>query len=405
MVIEKSVLGLKLKDALIETQERSTDQIKQKRLLLGVLSLVYEGKLLLSEEPNVVSGIIINRENIYYPQGLHVELTRSCNLNCYYCYKNAVFHDTVTHLKTRKLFELLLELKNKGLKVVELTGGEPLLHPDFMAILEFCYHNFSLVSVLTNGTLITQEFARRAQQYKDKIVFSISLDSFNETEYEKKSGVKGSFRKAVDGILTLTKRGFFVRASMAVDETNWRQIEQTLLFAKSLGVAKFTYSPIIPMGRANKWTVWRTTNTEDVASFEKYIVQKYPSFIHTLDGHSLEELLAPGGCGAGSRTFVMNEAGVVRMCATDENYGVIGDLRKQTVDEVFSNPLCAIVDELVFPNSNLCKDCDYLSLCASCPIKTKRQIKLIGENNCQWLRCNEVARRWYQFEKSDGHVI
>ena len=402
LVIEKSVHGLKLKDALIRVQERDNgaDLVKQKRLLLGILSLVYEGKLLLSETPNIVSDKIIDKENVFYPQGLHVELTRSCNLNCYYCYKNADYHHhTVPNLETGKLLELLLDLKNKGLKVVELTGGEPLLHPKFMSILEFCCHNFSLVSILTNGTLITKEFARWAQSYKDKIVFSISLDSFDKTEYEKKSGIIGSFQKAVDGIKILTYNGFFVRASMAVDEGNWKQIEQTLLFAKSLGVAKFTYSPIIPIGRANQLTVWNNTGVEEVASFEKYIVRKYHDFIHTLEGHSLDELLAPGGCGAGSRTFVMNEAGVVRMCATDEQYGIIGDLSKQTSDDVFSNPLCAIVDELVFPNANLCEGCNYLSFCVSCPIKTKRQIGLIGEENCRWLRNNVIAKKWYQLEK------
>ncbi len=396
LIIKNSVNGLKLKETLnAMSYENKSKGNRSKRILLGLLALVSEGKLKLTKTCCDNCGQIINRENIFYPQGMHVELTRSCNLKCYYCYKDAVLNVS-ERLETKTLLEILKELKKRGLRVVELTGGEPLLHPDFLSILDFCYHNFSVVSVLSNGTLITEEFVEQILLYKDKLVFSISLDSCDELEYERKSGIKGSFKKVVDGIKRLTQKGFFVRASMAVDEGNWQQIERTLLFAKSLNVAKFTYSPIIPVGRANNQVVWRGIDIDMFASLEKKLVHRYPDFIHTLEGHSIEELLAPGGCGAGSRTFVMNESGIVRMCATDEKYGVIGDLKRQTVDEVFANQICALISELVFPNSSVCDGCVYLTFCAACPIKTRKQIELIGEDNCRWIQKNSKAREWYQ---------
>lgn len=383
-------LNTSIEKAISNNYEKPID------VLLGILALIKENELLLTNKSVNDTTAVINKENVFYPQGIHVELTKSCNLKCYYCYKEAIFSKNKQLLETSKLLDILHHLASKGLKVVELTGGEPLLHPDFLIILKTCYNLFEKVAILTNGTLIDENFIDNVKKYKDKLVFSISLDSYDEIEYEKKSGIIGSFKQATKGIRLLTKEEFFVRASMAVDDSNWYHIEKTLLYAKSLGVSSFTYSPIMPSGRADKKRVlWETLPIEDLVSFEKYIIEKYPNFIHTLEGRSIKELQLPGGCGAGSRTFVLNEEGLVRMCATSENYGLIGDLKTQSIDDVFSHPLCKIVSDLILPNKIYCSNCKRLPLCAGCPLKVLEQIKIIGRDNCYWLKNNTIAQRWY----------
>lgn len=365
-------------------------------VLLGILALIKDNELLLTNMAINDPKAVINKENVFYPQGIHVELTKSCNLKCYYCYKKAIFSKNKQLLETSKLLDILRLLAGKGLKVVELTGGEPLLHPDFLIILKTCYNLFEKVAILTNGTLIDEHLINSIKNYKDKLVFSISLDSYDEVEFEKKSGIKGSFKQATKGIKLLTKENFFVRASMAVDEYNWHHIEKTLLYAKSLGVSGFTYSPIMPSGRADKKRVfWETFPIKTLVSFEKYIIEKYPAFIHILEGQSVKELQLPGGCGAGSRTFVLSEDGLVRMCATSEHYGLIGDLKTQSIDDVFSHPFCRIVSDLILPNKSSCSNCKRLPLCAGCPLKVLEQIKKIGRDNCYWLKNNIIAQRWY----------
>lgn len=365
--------------------------------LLGIAKLITENKIstaTVSSKNN--SFEIIDESHIHYPESLHIELTKKCNLKCYYCYNESAPHVNETALSSEQIFLLLSELSEKGLTVVEITGGEPLLHPDFFKIVDYCYNHLQLFSILTNGTLINEAFVEKIMPYKSKIVFSISLDSYNKADYEYKSQVPGSFEKVSRAIELLSKSGFIVRASMSIDDKNWDQIEKTLLYAKSLGATKFTYSPIIPVGRAaNSKNNWNNVNPKDVFEYEQFIVNKYSDYVQLLDNQSIKELSQEGGCGAGSRTFVMNPQGIVRMCATFTEDGIIGDLSKQTIQEVFSNPLCNLSSTLVLPNEKTCKDCVHLAYCTGCSLRTLMKINDIGKDNCLWIQ-NPNSQKWYK---------
>lgn len=103
-------------------------------------------------------------------------LPLDCNLNCSYCYRNSHSTGREKRLETDKLLKILDDLYQKGLQVVELTGGEPIIHPDFIKILKFCFDRFSLVAILTNGTLIDEQFISKILPFREKIILSVSLD-------------------------------------------------------------------------------------------------------------------------------------------------------------------------------------------------------------------------------------
>lgn len=365
-------------------------------VLIGITKLIVDKKInQCSNKEEIIPYKVFDEENIFYPESLHIELTRKCNLRCYYCYNESSLAVSEDKIQTAVLFQIISELAEKGLSVVEITGGEPLLHPDFFRIVDFCYNHLQLFSILTNGTLVDERFIDKILPYRKKIVFSISLDSFDKQDFENKSRVKGSFDKASKAIKLLSDAGFIVRASMSVDESNWKQIEPTLLYAKSLGATKFTYSPIIPVGRASQCNYkWYGIDASEIADYAKYLIKNYSDYIQLLDDKSLVELAKKGGCGAGSRTFVMNPNGNVRMCATFTREGVIGNLATQTAREVFNNPICQMTSELVLPNKTTCNDCQHLPFCSGCPLRTLMKIKEIGEINCQWVQ-NAHAHEWY----------
>lgn len=391
-VIRLNYSGLSLYDAL-----ESVGSDKEKTFI-GVMQLLLEDKLVCYPARDYdIEYRIVDESDIFYPESIHFELTNKCNLRCYYCYNDSGVSMGDSFIETTILFDIITELSMKGLSVIELTGGEPLLHPDFVEIIDFCFKKLSLISVLTNGTMITERFVNSMMPYKSKLVFSISLDSYDENEYEKKSGVKGSFKKASEGIKLLSDKGFIVRAAMTIDENNWNHIEETLLYAKSLGATKFTYSPVIPIGRAEKLTqFWTSINSTDVMNYEMNVIDKYSDYIHLLDDTSMKELSKYGGCGAGSRTYVMNPHGAVRMCATYADCGIIGNLTKQNSREVFSNVLCAVNSNLILPNDNICGNCLHIPFCKGCSLRTYMKIKEIGEDNCNWLQQCNNAQHWYK---------
>lgn len=135
----------------------------------------------------------------------------SCNLKCRHCYLGCAPNNKKKNfLHIEKVKKTLAELVNKNLKAIYLTGGEPLVHPDFNNIARLCL-NQANVTVLTNGTLINDKKARFLRQiednYDNELIFRISMDHFTEGKNDELRG-KGTFKKAIAGVLNLYKNGF-----------------------------------------------------------------------------------------------------------------------------------------------------------------------------------------------------
>ena len=144
---------------------------------------------------------------------LFIEMTaQNCNLSCKYCYiefKNKKVKDFI-HID--KIKDALLKTNKKELTYIHLTGAEPMLHPDFNQILRHCL-KYSSVVIHTNALTINDKKARFLRKVEEEnnldneIVFMISIDSANEKENDEQRG-RGSFRKAIHAIQSLTKYEF-----------------------------------------------------------------------------------------------------------------------------------------------------------------------------------------------------
>ncbi len=76
----------------------------------------------------------------YHPLRILFEITTRCNLKCTHCNARAG-PNTGRFIPTAEFLSLLENLSTHGTRDVELTGGEPLLHPDF---LNYWYHTVYL---------------------------------------------------------------------------------------------------------------------------------------------------------------------------------------------------------------------------------------------------------------------
>ena len=99
------------------------------------------------------------------------ELTPFCNMNCDMCFIRLPY-ERIEKLGGLKDISFWLNkakvLRQEGVLFLLLTGGEPLLYPDFKALyIELVKMGF-IVSVNTNGTLINQEIADCFKKYKPR---------------------------------------------------------------------------------------------------------------------------------------------------------------------------------------------------------------------------------------------
>lgn len=152
------------------------------------------------------------RVELQHLDNFFIELSRnSCNLKCKHCYiERSTFGQNKDFLDIKKIKNALKIVKDHNVKLIYLTGGEPTIHPDFNQIMRMCLKVTS-VCVLTNGQTTNEKKARFLRKIDDESEFEsiyvISLEHFDEMKNDTIRG-RGSFRKAVNAINSLSKYGF-----------------------------------------------------------------------------------------------------------------------------------------------------------------------------------------------------
>ena len=115
-------------------------------------------KNLPSDGINDILTQIYNYNPSYFPGSMMIELTCKCNFGCKFCYINS--SKFPSHYAEKRFDEIEKDLKyliRKGLLSCTITGGECLIHPDFVKIYRFLKENGVIVIVLSNLSILKQE--------------------------------------------------------------------------------------------------------------------------------------------------------------------------------------------------------------------------------------------------------
>ncbi len=147
---------------------------------------------------------------------LEVHLTDRCNLRCRHCYLGEPAGRDLPLPGVEQLLEEFTELQ--GLVLI-LSGGEPLLHPFFWKLNDKLGETEFRVVLLSNGTLITPEVARRLRV--DEV--QVSLDGL-EGSHDLIRG-EGSFHRAVRGIACCLEAGIGVSVATMLNRANLQDLE------------------------------------------------------------------------------------------------------------------------------------------------------------------------------------
>ena len=161
---------------------------------------------------------------------LFIQLSsKACNLKCKHCYiERNPYKNEEDFISLDKVKSALLAVKNKNIKSIYLTGGEPLIHPDFNQILRMSL-KVSNTTVMSNGVMINDKKARFLRKIDDEsqfeTIYRISLDSIDELENDTLRG-RGSFRKAIVAIMSLLKYEF----NPIISVVNYKNKEKSAIF-------------------------------------------------------------------------------------------------------------------------------------------------------------------------------
>lgn len=131
-----------------------------------------------------------------------LELTYRCNLDCLHCYCKGL-ECRKRELGFARWRKILDELKEAGCLFLALSGGDPLVRPDFLEIYEYAKRNGFIVSIFTNGLGINAKIIRQLKKSPPHSV-EITLNGITKNTYEGITRVNGTFDKVKANILALT---------------------------------------------------------------------------------------------------------------------------------------------------------------------------------------------------------
>lgn len=185
-----------------------------------------------------------------YPlTSLYLYLSDRCNLRCGHCWisPSDARADT-TWIDSAALLGVIDAAVPLGLTSVKLTGGEPLLYPDWKLLVSTSVDRGLDVILETNGTLID---AATAEFLKQMNVFvSVSLDASDSKLHDRLRGVPGAYDRTLRGMDCMAKQGIAYQIIITLHKQNRDHIPALLELASRFQAGSLKINPLVPCGRS-----------------------------------------------------------------------------------------------------------------------------------------------------------
>lgn len=196
-------------------------------------------------------------EHLPKPRSLHLQwhITDRCNWRCKHCYQTDDYLEN--ELDTEGLFHILNQyidiIKLWGIKgSINISGGEPFIRKDIFQILEKIHENKDIIphlGILTNGSFITKEIARRLKELDVRVV-QVSLEGAKETNDEIRG--KGSFEKIFNAVKILVEEGIYTIISFTSSRKNYKDFPKVAELGKEIGVNVVWTDRLVPYGHGKQ---------------------------------------------------------------------------------------------------------------------------------------------------------
>lgn len=313
------------------------------------------------------------------PLAASFELTHRCNFHCVHCYLGdqvAIHKHQNREVDTNTIIGLLDEMVEAGTLYLHLTGGDPMLRPDFVEIYQHAVRVGLLVTVFCNGSLITEEIVNTFSQYPPRMV-EVTVYGATRKTFETITQKKGAFDTCMKGIHALHKANVHLRLKTMVMTLNVGEFELIRQMAQTMGLEfrhDCSLNPALPNsdngGRTNcsndlKHPLRFRLSPEQAAAVDRSVdnvALNLAEKSHHPDTQQQSNTLFQ--CGAGQSHYHINPYGQLQPCLIIQPRN--GDLLTKGIQSEWSRMIEEFnLDKAV--DSFLCNTCPKKQLCTACP--------------------------------------
>jgi MoaA/NifB/PqqE/SkfB family radical SAM enzyme len=307
-----------------------------------------------------------------------LDLTYRCNNNCRHCWLRISpgEQEKKEELSADEIKATVDEARKLGCRKWSISGGEPMLRPDFAEIFDYITSRSVSYSINTNGTLITPEIAELMRRSGRKM---IALYGGTPEVHDHITRNPGSFQQTMNGfsLLKETSAEFIVQIIPMRD--NYHQYKDMVSLAKSLSPywrvgAAWLYLSASGNQEKNAEIAGQRLSPKEVVELDKPDL----SYEEGLKPHEHREYSSCHSCDdrlfarciSGRRDFHIDPYGQMSFCGYIKDPALLYDLRNGSFRKAWEEFIPSLSDKVIGGREYLegCGSCELREHCRWCPI-------------------------------------
>lgn len=348
------------------------------------------------------------------PKIVYFVATYRCNLTCAYCYaESSPQVDTKGDLTTAEAMAMIDQVADLGIGAMAFTGGEALLRPDCVELVEYAHGRGLKTFLITNGAPVTKAKAERLAKVLTQV--TVSMDSPTAEGGHDAMRGSGSWGWANQAIEWFQEAGLPVAINTTITASSVDQLPEMAEWALDRGITQHRIGYVSDLGRGG--TVSLSATPLERLEAERELLQVMLDNIDRVDLDGLKYLQTPPPpfilklhCGVGLEEISIDSHGDVYPCKLLHlPHLKAGNLREQSLKEIWetSEILGAMVD--VNPNQLPgCEPCTFRYVCGGgC---RAHQMAMTGDllgtynGDCPSLRRSFRRQMWLHYKQHEARL-
>jgi len=172
------------------------------------------------------------------------ELTERCNFRCGHCYLGG--SERTSRLTLEQKLKILETIEASGCLWLQLTGGEPLIDPDFESVYSHAQDLGLLVTVSTNGYYLARADIQRLFSSLPPHRLTVSLYGASPESYERLTGVRSAYARVTAGLHWARESEIRMRVNIMRNIHNDHELEGMRAIASKCSADYHVFSTICP---------------------------------------------------------------------------------------------------------------------------------------------------------------
>ncbi|MCL2721314.1 MAG: radical SAM protein [Treponema sp.] len=280
-------------------------------------------------------------------RSVYFHITEKCEHCCGFCYAKFGLGG-FCHAEFSNVKKIVDIVSNAGVKNFSFVGGDPVLHPQIVEILQYARTTMMNITLMTNTARIPNTSVKEVAPFVDVLMISIHGDS--AIQHDSVSTVDGSYENLIAATKEFQDNGVKIEVAFNITSKTFNQIFSSIeeLTHKGIKVTRYVLQCIAPIMDkdgliilSNDEYTPKKSQINIAMSQIKKIKEKYNIPIELVDPFPLcivdkayHDLVTP--CKCGLTDLSINGNGDIARCGADPNYQ-LGNILSTPEDDLISS--------------------------------------------------------------------